>query len=98
MLLSTFSDAQNIISIITSIIDMFAISVIAVTLFTSILPLIKSTTSSLLFLIKLSRQTNCRRELCLKQKSVKRELHQRITFSIGARIGKCNFKDGCFYL
>jgi hypothetical protein len=55
-----FSDAQSIISIITSIIDIFAIVVIAVTVFTSILPLIKSTaTLSLPFLIKSSsdRQT-----------------------------------------
>jgi hypothetical protein len=53
MLVSMFSDAQSIISIITSIIDIFAIVVIAVTVFTSILPLIKSTaTLSLPFLIK----------------------------------------------
>jgi hypothetical protein len=60
MLVSMFSDAQSIISIITSIIDIFAIVVIAVTVFTSILPLIKSTaTLSLPFLIKSSsdRQT-----------------------------------------
>jgi hypothetical protein len=60
MLVSMFSDAQSIISIITSIIDIFAIVVIAVTVFTSILPLIKSTaTLSLPFLVKSSsdRQT-----------------------------------------
>src|SRR5918911_2216093 len=42
VLLSIFYDAQNIISIITSIIDMFAIVVIAVTVCTTILPLIKN--------------------------------------------------------
>ena len=60
VILSIFFDAQSIISIITSIIDIFAIVVIAVTVFTSILPLIKSTaTLSLPFLIKSSsdRQT-----------------------------------------
>src|ERR687885_37179 len=42
MLVSIFSDAQNIISIITSIINIFAIVVIAVTVCTAILPLIKN--------------------------------------------------------
>lgn len=42
VLLSIFSDAQNIISIITPIIDIFAIVMIAVTVCTTILPLIKS--------------------------------------------------------
>ena len=42
VLLSIFSDAQNIISIITPIIDIFAIVVITVTVCTTILPLIKS--------------------------------------------------------
>lgn len=52
ILLSILSDAQSVISIITSIIDTFAIAVIAVTIFTTILPLLKNTTSSLLFCIK----------------------------------------------
>jgi hypothetical protein len=42
MFSSIFSDAQSIISIIISIINIFAIIVIAVTVFASILPLIKS--------------------------------------------------------
>jgi hypothetical protein len=52
ILLSILSDGQSIISIITSIIDTFAIVVIAVTIFTTILPLLKNTTSSLLFYSK----------------------------------------------
>jgi hypothetical protein len=60
-LLSILSDTQSIIPIITSIIDIIAIVVIAVSVFTTILPLIKSTiTSSLPFVIKSSssdRQT-----------------------------------------
>ena len=55
MLLSIFYDAQSIISIITSIIDIFVIVVIAVTVFTSVLPLIKSAAAlPLPFLIKSS--------------------------------------------
>ena len=60
MFISIFSDAQSIISIINSIIDIFAIVVIAVTVFTSILPLIKSAAAlPLPFVIKSSsdRQT-----------------------------------------
>jgi hypothetical protein len=55
MFSSIFSDAQNIISIITSIIDIFAIVVIAITVSTTILPLIKSSiTSSFAFVTKSS--------------------------------------------
>jgi hypothetical protein len=60
MLSSIFSDAQNIISIITSVIDIFAIVVVAVSVFTTTLSLIKSSiASSLPFVIKSSsdRQT-----------------------------------------
>jgi hypothetical protein len=53
MLSFIFSDTQSIISIITSIIDIFAIAVVAVSVFTTILPLIKNTAAlSLPFLIK----------------------------------------------
>jgi hypothetical protein len=57
---SIFSDAQSIISIITSVIDIFAIVVVAVSVFTTTLSLIKSSiASSLPFVIKSSsdRQT-----------------------------------------
>ena len=60
MLSSIFSDAQNIISIITSVIDIFAIVVVAVSVFTTTLSLMKSSiASSLPFVIKSSsdRQT-----------------------------------------
>jgi hypothetical protein len=53
MLLSIFSDAQSIISIITSMIDIFAIAVVGVTVFASIPPLIKTiATLPLPFLIR----------------------------------------------
>jgi hypothetical protein len=53
MLLSIFSDAQSIILIITSMIDIFAIAVIGVTVFASIPALIKTkATLPLHFLIR----------------------------------------------
>jgi hypothetical protein len=74
MLISIFSDAQSIISIITSIIDIFAIVVIAVTVFTSILPLIKSTaTLSLPFIIRSSSDRQSVKENYLLRRRVVKE-------------------------
>ena len=61
MLSVIFSDAQSIISIITFAIDMFAIAVIAVSVFTTILPLIKTSAAlSLPFVIKSSSSSSDR--------------------------------------
>ena len=79
MFVSIFSDAQSIISIITSIIDIFAIVVIAMTVFTSILPLIKSiATLSLPFLIKSSSDRQTAKE----------------NYVLGRRVVKENFVKG----
>ena len=74
VILFIFSDAQSIISIITSIIDIFAIVVIAVTVFISILPLIKSTaTLSLPFLIKSSPDRQTAKENYVLRKRIVKE-------------------------
>jgi hypothetical protein len=74
ILLSISSDAQSIISIITSIIDIFSIVVIAVTVFTSILPLIKSAAAlSLSFLIKSSSDRQTAKESYLLRSRVVKE-------------------------
>ncbi len=74
VILFIFSDAQSIISIINSIVDIFAIVVIAVTVFTSILPLIKNVAAlSLSFIIKSSkdRQKTTEENYLLRRRAVK---------------------------
>jgi hypothetical protein len=74
MLSSIFSDVQNIISIITSVIDIFAIVVVAVSVFTTILPLIKSSiASSLPFVIKSSSDRQAATENYVLRRRVLKE-------------------------
>jgi hypothetical protein len=98
MFVSIFSDAQSIISIITSIIDIFAIVVIAMTVFTSILPLIKSTaTLSLPFLIKSSsdRQT-AKENYVLRRRVVKENFIKGLLLALELESANAILKMGVF--
>ena len=98
MFVSIFSDAQSIISIINSIIDIFAIVVIAVTVFTSILPLIKSTaTLSLPFLIKSSsdRQT-AKENYVLRRRVVKENFINGLLLALELESANAILKMGVF--
>jgi len=98
MLLSIFSDAQSIISIITAVIDMFAIAVIAVTVFASVPPLIKRTaTLPLPFLIKssLRRQTATENYLA-RRRVVKENLVRGLLLALELESANAILKMGVF--
>jgi hypothetical protein len=98
ILLSISSDAQSIISIITSIIDIFSIVVIAVTVFTSILPLIKSAAAlSLSFLIKSSsdRQT-AKESYLLRSRVVKENFIKELLLALELESANAAIKMGVF--
>jgi hypothetical protein len=98
ILLSISSDAQSIISIITSIIDIFSIVVIAVTVFTSILPLIKSAAAlSLSFLIKSSsdRQT-AKESYLLRSRVVKENFIKELLLALELESANAVIKMGVF--
>jgi hypothetical protein len=97
-LLSILSDTQSIIPIITPIIDIFAIVVIAVSVFTSILPLIKSTiTSSLPFVIKSSsdRQTAAENYV-LRRRVAKKNLTKGLLLALELESANAILKIGIF--
>ena len=99
MLPSTFSDAQSIISIITSIIDIFAIVVIAVTVFTSIFPLIKSAAAiSLPFLVKSSTdgQKTTEENYLLRRRSVKENFIKGLLLALELESANAILKMGVF--
>ena len=98
-LLSILSDTQSIIPIITSIIDIIAIVVIAVSVFTTILPLIKSTiTSSLPFVIKSSssdRQTAAENYV-LRRRVAKKNLTKGLLLALELESANAILKIGIF--
>jgi hypothetical protein len=98
ILLSIFSDAQSIISIITSIIDIFAIVVIAITVFTTILPLIKnSIASSLPFVVKSSSDRQAATEnYMLRRKLIKENLIKGLLLALELESANAILKMGIF--
>ena len=98
MLSSIFSDAQNIISIITSVIDIFAIVVVAVSVFTTTLSLIKSSiASSLPFVIKSSsdRQT-AKENYILRRRVVKENFIKGLLLALELESANAILKMGVF--
>jgi hypothetical protein len=98
MLLSIFSDAQSIISIITSMIDIFAIAVVGVTVFASIPPLIKTTaTLPLPFLIRAppDRQTASENYL-VSRRVVKENLIRGLLLALELESANAILKMGVF--
>jgi hypothetical protein len=98
ILSSVFSDAQNIISIIASVIDIFAIVVIAVTIFTSILPLIKSTVALFLpFIIQSSSYRQTAQENCaLRRRVLKANLIKGLLLALELESANAILKMGIF--
>ena len=99
ILLSIFSDAQSIISIITSIVDIFAIVVVAVTFFTSTFPLIKSAAAlSLPFLIKSStcRQKTTEENYLLRRRAVKENFIKGLLLALELESANAILKMGIF--
>jgi hypothetical protein len=98
ILSSVFSDAQNIISIIASVIDIFAIVVIAVTIFTSILPLIKSTVALFLpFIIQSSSDRQTAQENCaLRRRVLKANLIKGLLLALELESANAILKMGIF--
>jgi hypothetical protein len=98
MFSSIFPDAQSIISIIISIIDIFAIIVIAVTVFATILPLIKSAAQlPLPFRIKSSshRQTG-RENYIIKRRAVKGNFIKGLLLALELESANAILKMGVF--
>ena len=98
ILSSVFSDVQNIISIIASVIDIFAIVVIAVTIFTSILPLIKSTVALFLpFIIQSSSDRQTAQENCaLRRRVLKANLIKGLLLALELESANAILKMGIF--
>ena len=99
VILSIFSDAQRIISIINSIVDIFAIVVIAVTVFTSILPLIKNVGAlSLSFIIKSSkdRQKTIEENYLLRRRAVKENFIKGLLLALELESANAILKIGIF--
>jgi hypothetical protein len=99
VILFIFSDAQSIISIINSIIDIFAIVVIAVTVFTSILPLIKNVAAlSLSFIIKSSkdRQKTTEENYLLRRRAVKENFIKGLLLALELESANAILKMGIF--
>jgi hypothetical protein len=98
ILSSVFSDAQNIISIIASVIDIFAIVVIAVTIFTSILPSIKSTVALFLpFIIQSSSDRQTAQENCaLRRRVLKANLIKGLLLALELESANAILKMGIF--
>jgi hypothetical protein len=98
-ILFIFSDAQSIISIINSIVDIFAIVVIAVTVFTSILPLIKNVAAlSLSFIIKSSkdRQKTTEENYLLGRRAVKENFIKGLLLALELESANAILKMGIF--
>ena len=98
-LLSILSDTQSIIPIITPIIDIFAIVVIAVTVFTSILPLIKNVAAlSLSFIIKSSkdRQKTTEENYLLRRRAVKENFIKGLLLALELESANAILKMGIF--
>jgi hypothetical protein len=98
-LLSIFSDAQNIISIITSIVDIFAIVVVAVTFFTSTFPLIKSAAAlSLPFLIKSTtdRRKTTEENYLLRRRAAKENFIKGLLLALELESANAILKIGVF--
>ena len=99
VILFIFSDAQSIISIINSIVDIFAIVVIAVTVFTSILPLIKNVAAlSLSFIIKSSkdRQKTTEENYLLRRRAVKENFIKGLLLALELESANAILKMGIF--
>ena len=99
VILFIFSDAQSIISIINSIVDIFAIVVIAVTVFTSILPLIKNVGAlSLSFIIKSSkdRQKTTEENYLLRRRAVKENFIKGLLLALELESANAILKMGIF--
>ena len=99
ILLSIFSDAQNIISIITSIVDIFAIVVVAVTFFTSTFPLIKSAAAlSLPFLIKSTtdRRKTTEENYLLRRRAAKENFIKGLLLALELESANAILKIGVF--
>jgi len=98
ILSSVFSDAQNIILIIASVMDIFAIVVIAVTIFTSILPLIKSTVALFLpFIIQSSSDRQTAQENCaLRRRVLKANLIKGLLLALELESANAILKMGIF--
>lgn len=99
ILLSIFSDAQNIISIITSIVDIFAIVVVAVTFFTSTFPLIKSAAAlSLPFLIKSTteRRKTTEENYLLRRRAAKENFIKGLLLALELESANAILKMGVF--
>src|SRR5918912_3990283 len=99
VILFIFSDAQSIISIINSIVDIFAIVVIAVTVFTSILPLIKNVAAlSLSFIIKSSkdRQKTTEENYLLRRWAVKENFIKGLLLALELESANAILKMGIF--
>jgi hypothetical protein len=99
ILLSIFSDAQNIISIITSIVDIFAIVVVAVTFFTSTFLLIKSAAAlSLPFLIKSTtdRRKTTEENYLLRRRAAKENFIKGLLLALELESANAILKIGVF--
>ena len=99
VILFIFSDAQSIISIINSIVDIFAIVVIAVTVFTSILPLIKNVAAlSLSYIIKSSkdRQKTTEENYLLRRRAVKENFIKGLLLALELESANAILKMGIF--
>jgi hypothetical protein len=98
-ILFIFSDAQSIISIINSIVDIFTIVVIAVTVFTSILPLMKNVAAlSLSFIIKSSkdRQKTTEENYLLRRSAVKENFIKGLLLALELESANAILKMGIF--
>jgi hypothetical protein len=99
VILFIFSAAQSIISIINSIVDIFTIVVIAVTVFTSILPLIKNVAAlSLSFIIKSSkdRQKTTEENYLLRRRAVKENFIKGLLLALELESANAILKMGIF--
>ena len=99
ILLSIFSDARNIISIIASIIDIFAIVVVAVTFFTSTFLLIKSAAAlSLPFLIKSTtdRRKTTEENYLLRRRAAKENFIKGLLLALELESANAILKIGVF--
>jgi hypothetical protein len=98
ILLSIFLDAQSIISIITSMIDIFAVAVITVTVFASVPSLIKGTAMlSLSFLVKLPSDRQAATEnYIVKRNIVKENLIRGLLLALELETANAILKMGIF--